>query len=206
MALQFVDRVAVYTATTGTGAITIGSAVAGYQTPAAAGATVGNTLYYTIEDGAAWEIGLGTYTSSTVFTRSTVLHSTNSNAAISLDGNAVLTLSNPAEVAYLFAQLSGAAFTGAISVSDPTANATFNVTVVASGAGANAGILLNPSAGVSTARKYLVARLDRQLLHLEQHLQCDPNYLRIWCINSSWVANGYRLVYPGGRSRIWQRN
>lgn len=77
------------TATTGTGTITLGSAVASFLTFAQAGVSDGDTVTYAIEDGANREIGRGVYTSSgTTLTRATILRSTNSNAAISLTGSA----------------------------------------------------------------------------------------------------------------------
>lgn len=85
------------TATTGTGTLTLGSAVSGFLTFAAAGITNGQTVSYAIEDGANREVGRGVYsTSGTTLTR-TVLKSTNSNAAISLSGNAQVFITALAE-------------------------------------------------------------------------------------------------------------
>ena len=52
------------TATTGTGTITLGSAVGGYLSFAAAGAQNGDVVSYAINDGSNSEIGYGTYTSA----------------------------------------------------------------------------------------------------------------------------------------------
>lgn len=85
------------TSTTGTGTITLGSAVTGFLSFASAGVTDGQTVSYAIEDGNSREVGRGVYTSSgTTLTRS-VLVSTNSNSAINLSGNAQVFLSALAE-------------------------------------------------------------------------------------------------------------
>jgi hypothetical protein len=88
MAISLGNRAKMTTSTTGTGTISLGSALSGYQTFAQAGITNGQTVRYTIEDGANFEIGSGVYTSSgTTLTRN-VTESSNSDSAISLSGSA----------------------------------------------------------------------------------------------------------------------
>ena len=85
------------TATTGTGTITLGSAVSGFLTFAQAGVPNGGTVTYGIKEGSNSEIGRGTYTSSgTTLTRS-VLKSTNSGSAITLSGSAEVFITAAAE-------------------------------------------------------------------------------------------------------------
>lgn len=76
------------TATTGTGTITLGSAVSGYLSFATAGVANGEVVSYGIKDGANSEVGTGTYTSAGTTLTRTVTKSTNSDAAISLSGSA----------------------------------------------------------------------------------------------------------------------
>lgn len=75
--------------TPGTGAITLGGAVSGYQTFAAAGIANGDVVSYIIEDGTNWEYGQGTYTTSgTSLARTTIQGSSNSGSAISVSSSA----------------------------------------------------------------------------------------------------------------------
>lgn len=99
MALVLADRVQETTTTTGTGTITLAGAVSGYQSFAAIGN--GNTTYYTITSGTAWEVGIGTYTSSgTTLARTTVLSSSaGGTTKISLTGTSTVFVTYPAEVA-----------------------------------------------------------------------------------------------------------
>lgn len=76
------------TATTGTGTITLGSAVSGFLTFAGAGVADAEVVTYAIKDGVNSEIGTGTYTSSGTTLTRTVVKSTNSDTAINLSGSA----------------------------------------------------------------------------------------------------------------------
>jgi hypothetical protein len=84
MALVLKDRVQETTTTTGTGTLTLGGAVTGYQSFSAIGNA--NTTYYAIyaNGGSEWEVGIGTYTASgTTLSRTTVLSSSNSGSLVS---------------------------------------------------------------------------------------------------------------------------
>jgi len=84
MALVINNRVRETTSTTGTGAVTLGGAVGGFQT-FAAGIGNSNTTYYTISINSEneWEVGLGTLNGdSSTLTRTTVLESSNSDSAV----------------------------------------------------------------------------------------------------------------------------
>lgn len=88
---KFFNRAKMTTATTGTGTITLGSAAVGFQTFANAGAVNGDVVQYVIEEGANFEIGTGTYTSSgTTLSRSPTESS--SGGAITLGGTAFVSI------------------------------------------------------------------------------------------------------------------
>ena len=76
------------TATTGTGTLTLGSAVSGYLSFSGAGVPDGAIVSYGIIDGSNSEVGTGTYTSSGTTLTRTVIASTNSGSAINLSGSA----------------------------------------------------------------------------------------------------------------------
>lgn len=84
MALVLKDRVKETTTTTGTGAVTLAGASSGFQSFSVIGD--GNVTYYAIVDSAsgAWEVGIGTYTSSgTTLSRDIILESSSGGSVIS---------------------------------------------------------------------------------------------------------------------------
>jgi len=91
MSFQIQDRVQETTTTTGTGALSLGGAVAGFRAFSSVCAN-GDTFYYALQSVSstgvpvgAWEVGIGTYnTSGNTLSRTTVLASSNSNAVVSL--------------------------------------------------------------------------------------------------------------------------
>jgi hypothetical protein len=99
MPLVVKDRVQESTTTTGTGTITLGGAVSGFQSFSVIGN--GNTTYYAIVGGTEWEVGLGTYTSSgTTLSRTTVLESSNSGNLVNFSaGTKNVFVTYPAEEA-----------------------------------------------------------------------------------------------------------
>lgn len=112
---KLVNRAKVFTTTTGTGTITLGTAISGYQTFASAGVVNADVVRYVIEDGDAWEIGNGTYTATgTTLTRSLIQSSTGS--LLNLGGNAQVYVSATAEDFNELAPLANPVFTGNVGI------------------------------------------------------------------------------------------
>ena len=122
MALVLNNRVRETTSTTGTGAVTLGGAVGGFQT-FSAGIGNDNTTYYAISINSEneWEVGLGTLNSdSSTLTRTTVLESSNSDSAVDFAaGSKEIFCTLPAEKA-MYLDASGAGVGGLAAVVDDT--------------------------------------------------------------------------------------
>jgi hypothetical protein len=145
MAFIVQDRVQETSTSVGTGTITLAGAVTGYQSFAVIGNL--NTTYYTIADqaGSNWEVGVGTYyLANTSLARTTILSSSNSNAAVTFgpgtksvfvtypaeqavyaDPSNITTITNfvSSNVLITGGTISGANFTGLGTMSTQNANA-----------------------------------------------------------------------------------
>jgi len=87
-----------YSTTTGTGTLTLTTAVRGFNTFALAGVVNSERVTYTIRDGDHSEVGIGVYTlSGLTLTRATILSSTNAGAAISCTGRQIVGIALAAE-------------------------------------------------------------------------------------------------------------
>ena len=128
--VTLVNRAKMGTSTTGTGTITLGSAETGYQSFADAGVSNSDVVRYVLEDGAAWEIGSGTYT-STGTTLSRTLDERSTGSLLNLSGSAVVFITAAAEDVFqgeLFAE----------NPSSPTAPSATGTNAVAIGSTATA--------------------------------------------------------------------
>ena len=86
MALQLADRVQETSTANTTVSFSLTGAVTGFKTFTSS-ITTGNTTYYSATDASGnWEVGIGTLTSSTLLTRTTILSSTNSGSAVTFSG------------------------------------------------------------------------------------------------------------------------
>ena len=156
MALILADRVRETSTTTGTGALSLAGAVVGYQTfSSAIGNT--NTCYYAISNPgiAEWEVGIGTYaTSGNTLTRTTVLKSSNANAAVSFSaGTKDVFVTYPAGKSVYQDASGNVTLTGALTVTggvDKLTSATGVVSVAAATAPSVGQVLMATSATVAT--------------------------------------------------------
>lgn len=94
--LKLVDRVKQTSLTEGTGSIIFNGTFGAFQAFSVIGD--GNSTYYTIENGTNFEVGIGTYTSSTnSLSRDLVLDSSNSGNKINLVGLSIVFCTYPAD-------------------------------------------------------------------------------------------------------------
>ena len=137
MALVLADRVQETTTSTGTGSVILAGAVNGYQS-FTTGVGNGNTCYYTIYDNTsfAWEVGIGTYTTSpNTLTRNTILSSSNSGSAINLVGNTAAVWVDYPSGKSVYKDANGNVSANSFTpgwTSNTTASATTTLTVISS--------------------------------------------------------------------------
>jgi len=152
MALVVYDRVQETTATTGTGSITLGGAVSGFQSFAVVGN--GNTTFYCIVNGSTWEVGIGTYsTTGPTLARTTVLSNSSGNTSpITLSGSSNVFVTYPSEKSVNLDASGNVSALGTISSGTwqgTLISPTYGGTGVTSSSGANSVVLRDANANVT---------------------------------------------------------
>lgn len=145
MALVVKDRIQESSTTTGTGTLTLGGALTGFQSFSSAIGN-GNTTYYAITLNGEWEVGIGTVGSGTL-TRDNVLESSNSGSLVNFSaGTKNVFCTYPAEKS-LYLDASGNSIALGTPASATLTNATgLPISTGISGLGTNvATFLATPS-------------------------------------------------------------
>ena len=91
------NRAKMTTSTTGSGTVTLSAAAVGFQSFSDAGVSNGDVVQYLIEEGAAWEIGTGTYSSTGTSLTRTPSESSDGGTAITLNGAASVAITAVAD-------------------------------------------------------------------------------------------------------------
>lgn len=150
--LVIADRVKETSTTTGTGAFTLSGATTGFVAFSSA-CSVADTCYYCIQAVDAtnlptgeWEVGLGTYSGANTLTRTTVLASSNANAAVSFTagGKQVSLVQPAAQVKWAKERL--------------TANRTYYVATT--GSDSNSGLSGSPFLTIQYALDFVSKNID----------------------------------------------
>ena len=120
MAFVIKDRVRETTTTTGTSAISLGGTSTSFESFSDHMSNADTTHYAIVHSTAdEWEVGLGTWNTGNTLTRTTVLSSSNSNAAVNFtSGSKDVFMTYPASQAVSNLPLSGGTLTGDLSLGD----------------------------------------------------------------------------------------
>jgi len=95
MSLTYGDRVKESTVTTGTGSYTLAGAVSSAYQSFSAAIGVGNTTYYLVTNGVDWEGGKGTLSDATTLARTTIVASSNGDAAVDWPAGTKIAICTP---------------------------------------------------------------------------------------------------------------
>lgn len=127
MAFRIADRVKESSVTNGTGSVVLTGPYGGFQS-FDEGIGNGNSTWYAIENGIQWEVGRGTYTSSTnSLSRDSIYDSSNNGSRINLAGVSIVFVTLPAAV-----QL-GMSDSGSVAVSGWAQDTISNTGIAVSG-------------------------------------------------------------------------
>lgn len=142
MAFILSDRVRETSTAPGTGSFTVNGAVQGAQTFASVLTSNADTTWYSATNGTAWETGLLTRTSASVYARTTIFASSNAGAAVNFSSGTVDVFCDlPASKAKVLERLAWSAAAITPPVNDGTALGTttlmFSDLFLASGGVAN---------------------------------------------------------------------
>ena len=167
MALELKDRVKVTSNTTGTGDLSLGVVYPGFQSFATA-ITDGNSVYYCAHNTGTgydteWEVGIGTYTSSTdSLSRDTVLSSSNSGSLVNFStGTKEVFVTYPSERGVYVDVSSGYIVQSAFNNMSVAGTATINGLTLTSGT-----IATQPSGGTDIANKTYVDTIASTGIHV----------------------------------------
>ena len=199
----YVNRAHVYTLTTGTGTITLATAVPSFQTFAAAGVADGNVVSYTIEDGNAWEVGVGTYAAAgPTLTRTLVESSTGS--LLSLSGSARVYVIQSADNMTKLSLGNGSASAPSVSFNGDPDTGIFNAgaNIIGFSAGGGERMRVNGSGDVliniAAAQAFLSTTGASITPRLQNHGTSTGGAA---FANAIWSANSNGANYWFGKSR-----
>lgn len=192
---------------TGTGSVSLGVAVAGYQTFSSAGAQNNNVVSYTIEDGLNWEIGTGTYNSVAGTLSRTVTQSYNGTTygttAISVTTNAQVFISalaadivNNGGNNTLGVSNGGTGLTSLTAGYIPYGNGTsaFQVSNLYSD-GSNLGLGVTPSAWNAAIKAFQFGNAGVIMISNSQDVYFGSNF---------YYSTGYKYLNTGYASQYYQ--
>jgi hypothetical protein len=153
MALVLNDRVQQQGTANTTVSFTLTASVAGFQSFTVIGN--GNTTYYSATDASGnWEVGIGTYsTTGPTLTRTTILSSSNSNAAVTFSGTVNVFVTYPSEKSINYDANDVATIGQTLGYSDTGIIGSFASTV----AGYNQVILQNKSTATNASSNFNVS-------------------------------------------------